>query len=290
MTGRVNVAICIGMKSAKLNDVRFSRECPKCKKLLFYSRRYIMKNAEMENTVCKKCSHILYPHKQSEEAKKHLSDLAKKRFAVYTQEQWQKMREDGHKYGILQKPLTEKERLATCGKGNHFYGHTHTDEMKRKMGDRFRGRKLSMEHKTKISEGLKRNGVNLGDKNVAKRPEDRLRKRLAIIEKMKQEHGKMYPFYSKAACKYFDKLNIERGWKLQHGENGGEYYLKDLGYWLDGYDREKNIVVEYDESRHYKVDGRLKEKDVRRMNEIIDLLKCSFYRYDEQNARFYQVI
>lgn len=49
-------------------------------------------------------------------------------------------------------------------------------------------------------------------------------------------------------------------------------------------------MVEYDEKRHYKANGQLKEKDVRRMNEIINHLKCLFYRYDERNDRFYQVI
>ena len=35
-------------------------------------------------------------------------------------------------------------------------------------------------------------------------------------------------------------------------------------------------------------DEKLKQKDVKRMNQIVDLLKCSFYRYDEKRNRFYQ--
>jgi len=151
------------------------------------------------------------------------------------------MREDGHKYGILQKPLTEEERLACCGKGNHFYGRKHTDETKRKIGDRTRGTNMPIDQRIKISESVKRCGANLGDKNVAKRPEDRLRKRLARIEQIKQLYGQVYPFYNSNACKYFDKLHSERGWNIQHAENGGEYYLKDLGYWLDGYDKKKTL-------------------------------------------------
>lgn len=285
MGGRVNVAICIDMK-----NIECSRECPHCKKLLFYSKGWLMRKAARENAVCKKCSHILYPRTPSEELKRRLSIAAKKKFAAYTQEQWQKMRDDGHKYGLLQLPLTAEEKIACCGSGNHFYGHTHTPEVRRKIGDRTRGTKLSVTHRMKISAGLKRSGANLGDKNVAKRPEERLRKRLAMIEKLKQEHGQMYPFYNKRACEYFDMLNVERGWTIQHGENGGEYYVKELGYWMDGYDKERNIVIEYDEPRHYTVNGQLKEKDVRRMHEIIDHLKCSFYRYDEKNSRLYKVI
>ena len=249
-----------------------------------------MQNAMRKNATCKPCSHILHPRPHTEEMRRNQSEWAKKKFESYTQEQWQKMREDGHKYGLLQRPLTKEERMARCGEGNHFYGHTHTKETKCKIGDRTRNTKLSIEHRAKIGDGVKRSGANIGDKNVAKRPEDRLRKRLARIEQIKQLYGQVYPFYNSNACKYFNTLSTERGWKIQHAENGGEYYLKDLGYWLDGYDKEKNIVIEYDEPRHYKINGQLKEKDVRRMNEIINHLKCSFYRYDERNNRFYQVI
>ena len=290
MTGRVKIVICIFMNDTKSNNTPYSRECPICKKLLFYSKKFIMISAIKHNATCKSCSHILHPRPHTEEMNHKQSEWAKKKFENYTPEQWQKMREDGHKYGLLQPPLTEEERLARCGKGNHFYGHTHTEETKRQLGDRTRGTKMPLEQRIKISETMIKNEVGVGDKNVAKRPEDRLRKRLARIEKLKSECGQVFPFYNKRGCDYFNNLNIERGWNIQHAMNGGEYYLNKLGYWLDGYDKDKNIVVEYDEKRHYKANGQLKEKDVRRMNEIINHLKCSFYRYDERNNRFYQVI
>lgn len=63
--------------------------------------------------------------------------------------------------------------------------------------------------------------------------------------------------------------------------SGGEFYIKELGYWLDGYDKDKNIAVEYDERKHFKVNGELKDKDIHRMNEIISHLNCSFYRYNQ---------
>jgi very-short-patch-repair endonuclease len=58
--------------------------------------------------------------------------------------------------------------------------------------------------------------------------------------------------------------------------NGGEHYLKDLGYWVDAYDKDKNVVIEYDEGQHNKK----KDADVRRMNEIKQKLGCKFLRYD----------
>ena len=48
------------------------------------------------------------------------------------------------------------------------------------------------------------------------------------------------------------------------------------------YDKEKNIVVEYDEPRHYDRYGNLRKKDVDRMNEIQHHLQCEFWRYNEK--------
>ena len=58
--------------------------------------------------------------------------------------------------------------------------------------------------------------------------------------------------------------------------NGGEYYIEELGYWLDGYDKENNIAYEFDEKYHET--QKQKEKDIIRQNDIEQYLKCSFIR------------
>lgn len=60
------------------------------------------------------------------------------------------------------------------------------------------------------------------------------------------------------------------------------------GYWLDGYDKEKNIVFEYDESFHYPY-GKLRHKDIVRQNRIIAFLNCAFWRYNEKTKELYKV-
>ena len=87
--------------------------------------------------------------------------------------------------------------------------------------------------------------------------------------------------YSHKACEYINKLNKEKNWKLQHAENGGEYSIS--GYFVDGYDKEKNIVFEYDEPKHYKdvINNILKDKDIKRQENIINKLNCQFWRYNE---------
>lgn len=72
-------------------------------------------------------------------------------------------------------------------------------------------------------------------------------------------------------------------WSFQHVENGGEFFVEELGYWVDGYDEEKNIVLEYDEDFHFK-NGKLQESDQRRMDEIIDFLDCGFIKSSRKPA------
>ena len=97
------------------------------------------------------------------------------------------------------------------------------------------------------------------------------------------------PRYNKASIRYINQLNEQFGWNLQHAENGGEYEIG--GYYIDGYDKEKNIVFEYDEPRHY-VDinnNILTDKDIERQNYIIEKLNCEFYRYNAKKDDLYKI-
>ena len=93
------------------------------------------------------------------------------------------------------------------------------------------------------------------------------------------------PAFNPKACEYFDKLNKEKGWNLQHALNGGE--LRCLGYWMDAYDKNKNIVVEYDEPYHRWKN--IKKYDSKRQHTIYNILKCDFYRYDEKSNQLLHV-
>jgi len=88
----------------------------------------------------------------------------------------------------------------------------------------------------------------------------------------------MYPNYNPEGCKYFENLMKETGTFIQHAENGSEYHIKELGYFVDGYDKKNNIVYEYDEAGHYNHNGTLKERDIQRQKEITEHLNCKFIR------------
>jgi NUMOD3 motif len=84
--------------------------------------------------------------------------------------------------------------------------------------------------------------------------------------------------YNPKACEFIDKLNKQKGWGLQHALNGGEVQL--YGYFVDGYDKERNIIFEYDEKRHEFEDK--KSKDLKRTHHLINKLNCSVIRYSEK--------
>lgn len=97
------------------------------------------------------------------------------------------------------------------------------------------------------------------------------------IEKHKLNGKQLIPSFNPDACLIIDEYGKKNGYNFQHAMNGGEYHIKELGYWVDGYDRDKNVVLEIDEKRHFK-NGNLKKKDINRMNEIKKFLNCKFIR------------
>ena len=81
--------------------------------------------------------------------------------------------------------------------------------------------------------------------------------------------------YNPIACKIFDEINNEMDWNGQHALNGGE---RKIGkYWVDYYEPNLNLVIEYDETWH----KRTQKYDRKRQKEIEKYLGCKFYRIQE---------
>jgi hypothetical protein len=112
--------------------------------------------------------------------------------------------------------------------------------------------------------------------------------RLTRIKQMKNL-GVTTSNFNPMACDFIDKLNKERGRNLQHALNGGETVIS--GYSLDGYDKERNIVFEYDKKHHYKFGRKLRNKNVIRQLRIINkLIPTKFFRYDKEKQNLYEII
>lgn len=95
------------------------------------------------------------------------------------------------------------------------------------------------------------------------------------------------PNFNPIACKFIDELNSLVGINLQHALNGGEVWIH--GFYPDGYDKNKNIIFEYDESWHRSVSA--KTRDLQRQKIILEKTNPTmFLRYDEKTDTLCDVI
>lgn len=147
-----------------------------------------------------------------------------------------------------------------------------------------KGKKQTEDVKQKISDKkMGQVGPWLGKKRSM---EDRRKMRIGALNRLKNRFGQIHPNYNPKACKAIDDYGKKYGYCFQHAENGGEFYIKELGYWVDGYDKEKNTVLEFDEKHHY----RFKDKDMVRQNEIIEHLNCAFIRLNDHGQEILKLI
>jgi hypothetical protein len=93
----------------------------------------------------------------------------------------------------------------------------------------------------------------------------------------------LFPNYNINSIPIIEEYGVKNGYNSLHAENGGEYYVDGLGYYLDGYDIEKNVVIEIDELHHFNKDSSLRKKDIIRQQKIEELLGCEFIRIKYEN-------
>lgn len=214
-----------------------------------------------------------------------------------------------------------KKRTPIAGEAHHCFGkrgilcpnfgRTRSDATKQKMSIAFRGdknpmfgrkgslcpsfgRKRSEDHKRKLSiarkgvprsETARKNSAN-GQVGKVHSEETKRKMRVSKIKHIIEKNGSIRSTVNKRGCAYFDQLEQQMGWTSgRHGLRSGEFHIKELGYFVDYYEPNLNIVVEYDEPLHYYVDNRLKEKDVKRMLQIKEHLGCRFLRYNERTQQ-----
>lgn len=105
------------------------------------------------------------------------------------------------------------------------------------------------------------------------------------LEQIEQKGTKIN--FNSNACEFIHEFGKKYGYNFQHALNGGEVVV--YGYSLDGYDKEKNIVFEYDEPKHNILS--VKSKDKIREKRIIEKFNPNmFIRYNEQFKKFHDVI
>lgn len=193
----------------------------------------------------------------------------------------------GNKNKIIKKETREKLSESLKGRIPWNKGITHSKKTREKLSKSLKGKvgtmkgkKMSRDTKEKMSKAKK--GIipwNKGLKNCHSR-ETVKKIRLNYLQRISERYNNGYqltPNYNPEACKLIDQYGKENGYNFQHAENGGEILISGLGYWVDGYDKDKNTVIEIDEQHHFK-NGKLSNKDILRQKEIENFLRCKFIR------------
>jgi hypothetical protein len=250
----------------------YIRKCPICNKDIEYPEKYLFNRAEKESRCCKKCIPIKSKKSRIVIILERNCPKCNKLLKYNSYHSWWSSKKRNlvcrscSKLGkIMPKGFSEKISRIVSGKGNPMYGKHHTQEMK--------------DFISKLNKGNKGNKAGLGYKFS---DDSKQKMREAVIRRIKK-YGIHSRNFNPKACKIIDEYGKNNGYKFQHALNGGE--LSVIGYLVDGYDKEKNVVFEYDERHHFDSSGKLKSKDFNRMNEIKNQLKCKFFRYNELTGK-----
>jgi len=268
------------------------RNCPKCNKILIYKYLRSFKCACIQNRYCRSCGAKFKPKRDEQ---------------FYENIAWNKTCKE-HQQILLNYPNLQKE-CPKCNKiikyknktsliksvKNNTWCNSCIQKRDIKLGIRKswnKGKKMNDVFKKKIKTSWKitknkrcgnyhpfygKTGPMTGKTHSE---ETRHKQRLSHIEYIKNKYGnnKFTPNYNKIACKYLNKFDNNHKIKILHAENGGEF--KYRGFFADGYIPNKNIWIEYDESKHY-FGGILRKKELDRQIEIENHLRCKFIRIKE---------
>lgn len=244
--------------------MQLTRVCQKCRKIITYKCTLTYNRANKKNTLCCGCRNrasmteevkerirrAKIGKKQSIESNIKRSKTLKGR--IFSKEHREKIG-NAHRDKIVS--LETRLKLSKCRKGVPWTGH-HTEEFKKQVSNRF-----------------KNNNVWRGKKHTE---QTKRKQRLVAIERLSKNYfngHQVIPAWNPVACQKIDEYGKKFGYNFQHAMNGGEFYIEELGYWVDGYDKEKNTVIEYYEKKHH---NKQVKKDLDRETEICNHLSCDF--------------
>lgn len=224
--------------SKKTKKTEWSKNCPKCGEPQYYNSKYILNRAIKLNRICYSCSN------SNKDTTKQIELMRK------------------HNIGKSR----SSETCRKIGEGNS--GKVRSIDARKRMSVA----KLMMSDDTKQK-------ISKFQKNKKKSDEHKQKIRISMLQNIENRYGKVFPNYNPSSIPIIEAKADELGiTDLQHAENGGEFHIKELGYFVDGYSKEKNIVIEYYEPHH----NRQVESDNLRQNEIIEHLGCEFIIIEEQ--------
>jgi very-short-patch-repair endonuclease len=165
---------------------------------------------------------------------------------------------------------------------------TYSSETRKKMSAVSKGRRFSLSTKEKLSTSSKtkyKNPLNLkimtdAVKLAMHRPDVRKRHIEAL------HHSKWLKVRTdKGQLEMIEKWN-RLGFRF---EPNYQVHTNDFLYYIDGYDSEHNVVLEYDSQYHRKLSQQ--KKDAERERRIINILHPKkFWRYNSHTHSFTQIL
>lgn len=234
-------------------NTSWRRVCPICKRGILYEYKCSWKRCSDLRLPCKACAAKIRGIKNT---KPRIPILCKTCQKV--------------KYYLLDNEKARKRSGMNC---KHC-------ALQRRPSNR-KGKKMPRAAKILLSKKL--SGKNHPQYGKSLSDEHKHKIRVAVANDMaNKKHYK--PNYNLTACRTFDRLNHVIGLHIQHAENGGEVFVPELGYWLDGYDKENNVVYEWYEKHHFKPDGTMRRRDIVRIHEIKNLYDCDFCAIIEETG------
>ena len=263
----------------------YKRNCPKCSKELETKNKHYYNKAVSENKLCLSCS--LAGRKFSEEHKANLSKnhanvngennpFYNKRHSDETKELIGEVVSEKYKDPELRQRVSEIRKEWHKHNENSFKGRIHSDETKELLSFLSTKRFENEDERQKISRSLVGNiPWNYGKTGVYD---------ASVIDKMsnsakarivRQGNNQIHS-YNPNSIPILEEYANENGYNIQHAENGGEYQVPNTTFFVDAYDVENNVVIEYDENYH--LNENQVEKDRKRQQIIGNILKCKFVR------------
>lgn len=233
----------------------FQKLCPKCGKLQNYSSYDSLRNAARKNTICNPCRGDMSKIKPKDGIWKRICSSCGNEM-IYSCRR---------SYNICEK--------------NNVICRKCANKKNAKIKDISWMR--SNDYRQKMSESLKkaRKTDSYGDSFKEK---CRINRAKNVLNGILNQ-----PQYNKIACEFINNINKKFGWMLVHAENGGEKVIN--GFFVDGYDKDKNIVFEYDEPKHCTLWQ--ERRDHVKENVIINAINPSkFIRYSEKYGTMYDII
>jgi len=155
----------------------------------------------------------------------------------------------------------------SCG----CFGRIFTDEHKQKLKkpkteewkEKMKGPRLNYRKENHPFHGKLRPNHSkfMKENNPSFSIETRKKQRISHLKNIENRIGQVIPNYNPIGCKIINEYGKKYGYNFQHAENGGELCIG--GYYPDGIDLNKKVIIEIDESRHY-INDKLLKKDIDR--------------------------